>query len=120
MSINKLAIGIAIFGISIGIWGGMRGKKCNDLITILNQKDKLISDGYDEMIMQTLQAIKEQNLELARNQGRLEGIILTAQKLPPNDDDASGIWHAGYNRGLEQKEYTDKMYKDSKSPFKSK
>jgi hypothetical protein len=107
---KKIAYGWIIVAIITCVWSIIQTRKCNNMMAILNQKDKLISDGYDEMIMQNLQAIKDQNIELARTQGRLEGIIAIVHQLPPDSNDASSIWHAGYARGLEQKEYTDKMY----------
>lgn len=77
-------------------------QKFDLLNKISRERDLLLSNGYEDVTIGYLKGIQEQNLELVRNQGRIEGILSVIQNYKPEENLASGIWHAGYYRGLEQ------------------
>ncbi len=66
------------------------------------QKDTLLTDGYNEQILARLNDIKQNQIELARNQGKVEGMVLAIQNIKPEDNLTSDLWHNGYYRGLAQ------------------
>jgi hypothetical protein len=42
-------------------------------------------------------------------QGRLDGIASVVYNIHPQQNEISGIWHAGYQRGLEQTNFVEEM-----------
>lgn len=81
---------------------------------VINNKDALISNGYDEMIIHYLKEVKETNNEIIKNQGRTEGILSVIQNYKPEENQYTAIWHNGYYSGLEQKEYQNSIEPISK------
>ena len=55
-----------------------------------------------EFVIKCLNSIREQNLDIVKNQGKIEGIIATLHNYEPDQNSASAIWHSGYYRGLDQ------------------
>lgn len=70
---------------------------------LVSQKDAINSQSVNEMTMMTLHKLREDNIELGRNQGRIEGMLAVISGHKPDQDEYSKIFHEGYYRGLDQK-----------------
>ena len=56
-------------------------------------------------LLMHVNSVKNENMELAKNQGKIEGIISVVNNIKPESNDISAIWHSGYYRGMDQVEY---------------
>ena len=72
---------------------------------LLMQKDSLTQSGFNEILYGHINSVKNENIELAKNQGKIEGIISVVNNIKPESNDISAIWHSGYYRGMDQVEY---------------
>lgn len=70
----------------------------------MTQKENLTYSGYQELLMSQLNHVKNEQLEIAKNQGKIEGILSVVNNAKPDDNEISSIWHSGYYRGLNQVE----------------
>lgn len=77
---------------------------------IIEERSKILSDGYDEVIIKYLADLKkssEQSEQSEKEQARLQGIMSVIFNLKPTENDYSKIWHAGYNAGAEVSDFTE-------------
>jgi hypothetical protein len=68
------------------------------------QKDAMMSDGYNEIMFKYMTELKENDREIYRGQGRIEGILSVVNNFKPKDNEHSAVWHEGYYKGLAQME----------------
>lgn len=68
------------------------------------QKESILANGYTEQVLARLDDLKQNQIELARNQGRIEGIVSVVENFKQDENINSGVWHNGYYRGLSQVE----------------
>lgn len=106
----KWIIGGLVVSLSLNIYGIGSIFRMKEIQNISYQKDSLISNGYDELVISHLNTIRDQNLETIKNQGRLEGIISVALNFKPEDNQHTAIWHAGYDHGSKTADYTRSVY----------
>lgn len=71
---------------------------------LLRDKESLLQDGYNDVMIGYLREIRDQNLEVARGQGRIEGMLSIINNFKPDSNLSSAVWHDGYYRGLRQVE----------------
>lgn len=71
---------------------------------LMNQKDSFTQNGYSELLISHLNGIKTEQMEVAKNQGKIEGILSVVNNARPEENEISSIWHSGYYRGLNQVE----------------
>ena len=67
---------------------------------VLTRKDSFMQSGYDELIISHLNDIRQNQIELAKGQGRIEGITSVIHNFKPEDNAYSEIFHKGYYNGL--------------------
>lgn len=96
-----------ILGISIAVNGYQvyRIDTFKQYQNILNQKDSLTQSGYNELLYSHINGIKNENIDMAKNQGKIEGILSVVNNIKPESNDISAIWHSGYYRGMDQVEF---------------
>lgn len=105
----------AVIGSSIG-YNVYQSTQIGKLSVINNAslaRENINDDNFREAFIATSQ---KNDLEFARSQGRIEGILLVTTKQKPEESDYSQIWHDGYYRGLEQAKDTKEILKNSIDP----
>ena len=87
--------------------------RLNTMRDLSRERDRIVDDTFNEMIMSYMNNTHEKLNELGYQQGRIEGMSIAAQNYPPEKNAHSAIWHAGYERGLEQVNYVrESSYED--------
>jgi hypothetical protein len=76
-----------------------RIKTINELV---KQKESIMSDSLNDVIMSRMSELRDNISEVARNTGRVEGMVAASMNIPPEQNQTSAIWHEGYYRGLGQ------------------
>ncbi len=66
-------------------------------------RESINDDNFRDAFISTSQ---RNDIELAKSQGRIEGILLVVSKQKLEESDYAQIWHDGYYRGLEQAKET--------------
>lgn len=74
---------------------------------ITKEKESLLNDGFNEIVLSRMSELREQNIENARNQGRVEGMVSVATNLTPDQNIASAFGHEWYYKGLSQAEFME-------------
>lgn len=83
--------------------------KISYISEIRKEAGKLSQDGFAEVMGAYLQNVRDNTIDNAKQQGKLEGIVSLVHKIPPQESEISSIWHAGYQRGLEQTDFVSEM-----------
>lgn len=81
--------------------------KFNTMRDLAQERDRLLNDTFQEMLMTHMNNTREKLGEISYQQGKIEGMATAAQNLPPEKNAHSAIWHAGYERGLQQVEFIE-------------
>lgn len=97
--------GIIGCSLAMNLYMGQQISKMKELQQIGYQKDTLISNGYDELLVSYLNEVRNTNLEVLKTQGRLEGILSVALNFKPEENQHTAIWHAGYDHGSKTADY---------------
>ena len=66
-------------------------------------RESINDDNFRDAFISSSQ---RNDIELAKNQGRIEGILLVVSKQKLEESEYAQIWHEGYYRGLEQAKET--------------
>jgi len=74
---------------------------------VTKEKESLVYDSLNEILLSRMNEVREQNIENARNQGRIEGMFSVAVNLPPDQNLASAYGHEWYYKGLSQAEFME-------------
>lgn len=109
------AVLYSVLAISIGanIIQQYQVSKFNFFREAMNQKDSINSSGYQELLMSQIRQVKDEQYNIAKNQGKIEGILSVVNNAKPEDNEIASIWHSGYYRGLNQVEDVRQMaYED--------
>jgi hypothetical protein len=69
---------------------------------IVKQKESLMSDSLNEVLMARISELRDNMSEISRNSGRVEGMVAASMNIPPEQNQTSAIWHEGYYRGMGQ------------------
>lgn len=69
---------------------------------IAKQKESLMSDSLNEVLMARISELRDNMSEISRNSGRVEGMVAASMNIPPEQNQTSAIWHEGYYRGMGQ------------------
>lgn len=83
-------------------WLYYKNDKLNTVVTLIDQKDRLQSQQMNEFSMIMYQRTNENIAEVARQNGKIEGMLAVMNNLKPDATESSKLWHAGYHRGLDQ------------------
>jgi hypothetical protein len=73
--------------------------------TVITERSRINDDQLREVMYSMINRSNENDLELAKNQGRSEG-ILVAIKDPEVTEEYHELWHDGYYRGMAQNEFS--------------
>lgn len=77
------------------------------------QKDSLTNNGYQELLISQINQVNNEQYNIAKHQGKIEGILSVVNNSKPEENEISSIWHSGYYRGLNQVEDVRQMaYED--------
>ena len=98
--------------IHYGIYQNSKISELEHLFTVSTERNRINDDQLREITYSLLNRNHENDVELAKNQGRSEG-ILVAIKDPSVTDEYHELWHDGYYQGLAQNEYTVEDVADS-------
>ena len=69
---------------------------------IVKQKESLMSDSLNEVLMARISELRDNMSEISRNSGRVEGMVAASMNIPPEQNQTWAIWHEGYYRGMGQ------------------
>lgn len=102
---------VACLACSVGANGYMayQNTKSRFLYEIEQKRGKINEDMLNEVLWTRMNGGDQNQIELARMQGYNEGINALVHKVDPQQSQISAIWHAGYNRGLEQSQFIEEM-----------
>lgn len=78
------------------------------------ERSRINDDQLRENTIRMIADLRDQNIENARSQGRLDGIISAINNLKLSEDNEyNKIWHAGYYNGTEtHKQLVDAAYEN--------
>jgi len=83
--------------------------RSNFLQEVEKKRSTINDDMVNEMLWTRLNTYDQNQMEIARMQGYQEGINSLVHKIDPQQSQISNIWHAGYNRGLEQSNFMEEI-----------
>ncbi len=66
---------------------------------VANERSRINDDEFRDIFFSYIRQQTDNNLELARGQGRQEALSTLAANLPIQESDTSAIFHAGYQAG---------------------
>ena len=118
--LSKIVIGLGIITLGSVGYNIYQSSKIDSLMLITTAsvtRESINDDNFRDAFISTSQ---HNDLELAKNQGRIEGILLIATKQKIDESDMAQVWHDGYYRGLEQAKDTVEMLKNGKNDIDSK
>ena len=83
--------------------------RLNTIKELARQKESLLNDSFNEMLMNRISEMRENIADVARNQGKVEGMVAVSMNLNPEQNHTSAIWHEGYYRGINQAAYVEEQ-----------
>lgn len=69
---------------------------------IVKAKESLVNDSFNEILMARISELRDNLIEVNRNQGKVEGMVAASMNIAPEQNHTSAIWHEGYYRGIAQ------------------
>lgn len=100
---------IVLVSVSTNLIQYYRSNNLSHLNQIKTEVGKISQDGFNDVLGLYIQNIRDNTIENAKQSGKLEGMISVVHKIPPQESEISSIWHAGYQRGLEQTDFVGEM-----------
>ena len=91
--------------IHYGIYQNSKISELEHLFTVSTERNRINDDQLRDVTYSLINRSHENDVELAKNQGRSEG-ILVAIKDPAVTEEYHELWHDGYYQGLSQNEHT--------------
>lgn len=85
--------------------------KTQFLLDVEVKRNQINEDQINEFILSKRNGFADDTsaIESAKMQGKIEGIVSLVHNANPQQNEISSIWHAGYQRGLEQTEFVGEM-----------
>ena len=83
--------------------------RLNTIKELARQKESLLNDSFNDMLMNRISEMRENIAEVARTQGKVEGMVAVSMNLNPEQNHTSAIWHEGYYRGVNQAAYIEEQ-----------
>ncbi len=83
--------------------------RLNTIRELARQKESLLNDSFNEMLMNRISEMRENIADVARTQGKVEGMVAVSMNLNPEQNHTSAIWHEGYYRGINQAAYVEEQ-----------
>lgn len=104
--------GFGILGVVALSLGGFNAyqyshsKRIEFLFECEKERARINDDQMRDNLLKIIGDVREQNMDIARSQGRLDGIIAAINNIKLEDsNEYAKIWHDGYYRGTSQSEY---------------
>jgi hypothetical protein len=104
--------GFGIMGILALSLGGLNAyqysssKRIEFLYECEKERSRINDDQMRDNLLKIIGDVRDQNMEIARGQGRIDGIIAAINNMKLDDaNEYTKIWHDGYYRGTSQSEY---------------
>lgn len=104
--------GFGILGILALSLGGLNAyqysssKRIEFLFECERERARINDDQMRDNLVKMIGDMRDQNMEIARGQGRIDGIISAINNIKMEDgNEYSRVWHDGYYRGTSQAEY---------------
>lgn len=97
---------------ALGLWAGYsqyRADRANELQKIATESARLADRDAMDALLTVTSNIRENTVENAKLQGRIEGMISVSVNLPPESNATSGVWHDGYQRGMSQTKFIEEL-----------
>jgi hypothetical protein len=124
---NRIAwclVGVLALSLGFNGWLYYKNDRMAHTVLLIDQKDKLQQQQMNEFTLIMYNKTNENIAEVARQQGKIEGMLAVIHNIKPDATEHSSIWHAGYHRGLDQSADMKKIEaeyateKDAKIPKK--
>lgn len=81
-------------------------KRIEFLFECERERSRINDDQMRDNLVKMIGDMRDQNMEIARGQGRIDGIISAINNIKMEDgNEYSRVWHDGYYRGTSQAEY---------------
>lgn len=109
------AVSIAAFMISAAANVGQYfvQKRTDFLLQIETKRNEINLDQINEMLVNRGKGSAfgdpSMDTQFAENQGYLRGIQSVVHRVSPQESEVSSIWHAGYQRGMEQTDFVGEL-----------
>lgn len=97
---------------ALGLWAGYsqyRADRAAEIQKLVSESAKLADRDAADALLTVTSNIRENTIENAKLQGRIEGMISVSLNLPPESNTTSGIWHDGYSRGMSQTKFIEEL-----------
>lgn len=104
---NKILIGLFIFSVQLLVLQQFRVNSLHEQLSLTEKAKEIQDDQVNELTYQIYRLQTE--TQQAETRQFISGVVSTIKNDPR--ENYSGIWHDGYNRGLEQQKevvYTNK------------
>lgn len=100
-------LGVITLGLgSINAYQYTQSNRIHFLYECEKERSRINDDQIRDNILKMIGDIREQNVDMARNQGRMDGIIAAINNMQLGENNEyNRIWHDGYYRGTSQAEY---------------
>jgi hypothetical protein len=72
---------------------------------VITERSRINEDEFREIFVARNNDLRDNTIELARNQGRIEGMIAAGQNMPIQDSDVSALYHASADAGYQNAMY---------------
>lgn len=113
---NRVAwclIGVLALSLGFNGWLYYKNDRLTQTVLLIDQKDRLQQQQMNEFSLIMYNRTNENIAEVARQQGKLEGMLAVIHNIKPDTSEHSAVWHAGYHRGLDQSADMAKMKSES-------
>lgn len=95
-------LGLLLVSLGFNGWSYYKVDRMTTVVGLLEAKDSLQQQQMNDFTMIMYQKTNENVVEVARQQGKIEGMLAVMSGQKPDSSETSQIWHAGYYRGLDQ------------------
>jgi len=93
---------ILVASLGFNAYGYYQMEKMRFFVGLVDQKDRLQQQQMNDMTLIAINRTNDNIVEVARQQGKIEGMLAIMSGQKPDANEANQIWHAGYYRGLDQ------------------
>lgn len=100
-------LGVVTLGLgSINAYQYSNAKRIEFLYECEKERSRINDDQMRDNLLKIIGDVRDQNMDIARGQGRIDGIIAAINNMKLDDaNEYTKIWHDGYYRGTSQAEY---------------
>jgi hypothetical protein len=109
MAMNKTLTGFLVFGVialsGMNIYQFASIKRLEFMRYCSDERSRINGDQLYENTILLINDLRDQNIQNAKGQGKIEGMIAAINNMKPDDqNEYSAIWHSGYYAGTNTNE----------------